>query len=188
MLIGALGADLQHAAQIHAAGDGRAAGRDVRRHGFTGHARGVERALAAHDHAVDGNAFAGTHDQNVALGDLLGVDARFLAVAQHDGEVRAQLRQRGNGLAGALDGDLLEQLADLEKDHDRRSLAPVLHRNGADRRQRHQKVFIEDLTAQNAADRVPEDVISGQQPRRQHEPGFEPAAAAVAAEHKADRE
>ena len=45
-----------------------------------------------------------------------------------------------------------------------------------------------DLTAQNAADRVPEDVISGQQPRRQHEPGFEPAAAAVAAEHKADRE
>ena len=78
MLIGALGADLQHAAQIHAAGDDRAAGRDVRRHGFTGHARGVERTLAVHDHAVDGNAFAGTHDQNVALGDLPGVDARFL--------------------------------------------------------------------------------------------------------------
>ena len=175
LLVGALGADLQHTAQVHAAGDHLHPRAHVRRHGLAGDLGGIQRAFPLHDNAVHRDPFPWPYQQDVPHGHLLRQRGDLLAVTQNHGKVRAQVHQAGNGAAGPLHRDLLKQLSHLEKQHDRRGLFPILHGKGADRCQGHEEFFVKNLPPQDVAQGRPQNIVAAHQPRAHHKACLPPA-------------
>ena len=154
----------QHARQVDAAADDLVARLHVARQALARERGGVHGRFAVEDHAVDGDALAGLDHDDAADRHLIRVDLRKLALHLEVGVVRADVHQRGDAAAAAADGDALEELADLVEEHDRDGLvevaAALLDGQGdrAERRHRHQEVFVKDLPVFDAQRGLAQDV------------------------------
>src|SRR5690606_793386 len=89
---------------VHGAADDRTAGGLLHRHRFAGDHRFVHPASALDHVTVDRHAFAGTHLDQVAGGDLGDRDVDHAAVAPHVGHDRLQAEQALDRLRGAALG------------------------------------------------------------------------------------
>ena len=160
------GPDLQNARHVDAAADDLVTGHHVARQALTRQRRGVERGLTLDDLAVDGNFLTGLDDDDRADGHIVGVDLFELAVVLDVRVVGADVHQRRDVAAGLADRVALEQLADLVEQHNGHGLVIVAalfvdrERDGADRGDRHQKVFIEHLMVADALEGFAQNVVA----------------------------
>ena len=163
---GLRGLDLQNTRHVDAAANDLVAGHHVARETLTRQCRGVERRRALDDLAVDRNFLARLDGDDRADGDVIGVDLLELAVVLDVGVVGTNVHQRRDVAAGLADGVALEQLADLVEEHDRHGLVIVAalfvdrERDGADRCDRHQEVFVEHLMVADALPCLAQNVVA----------------------------
>ena len=98
---------------------------------------------ALHD-AIDRQPFAGAHDHEIAGAHLLGAHHHVGAVATDGRGVRGERHQPPDRVAGAIHRQHLELLRDRKQpDHGRR-LEPLAEEPGADDRDHHERVDVED--------------------------------------------
>ena len=161
--VGALGADLQQAREVDAAGDHLLAHGFVHGQALAGEGGGVDAAAALEDNAVQGDLLAGLDQDRLAHGDFLRIHLLLLSVPQDVGVVGADIHEGGDGLAAAAYGDGLEELADLIKEHDRRGFGVLPDGESAQGGDRHQELFIKDLAVGDVAQSRPEHVPADDQ-------------------------
>ena len=162
LLVGGCHFDLEHARLVDAAADDLIARMCLTRHGFTGQRGGVEQAVALCDDAVERNALAGADDDRLAHLDLIGEDLLLGAAAQNACRVGANVHERGDRAARALDRIGLEPLADLVEQHDGDALRVVAERECTDSCNRHEEIFIKDASVADVHRGAPEDVPADQ--------------------------
>ena len=163
---GLRGLDLQNARHVDAAADDLVAGHHVAREALARQRCGVERGRALDDLAVDGNFLTGLDGDDRADGHVVGVDLFELAVVLDVRVVGADVHQRRDVASGLADGVALEQLADLVEQHNGHGLVIVAalfidgERDGADRGDRHQEVFVEHLMVADALPCLAQNVVA----------------------------
>ena len=107
------------------------------RHAFAGERGRIKTSFALYHHAVDGDFFAGFHNDNVADFNFFGRDFGFLSVLKYYSLVGADIHKRRNGFPALSDGVILKQFAKLIKKHDRRGFGIFADCKRADRRHAH---------------------------------------------------
>ena len=78
----------------------------------------VERRFAIHKRAIDGNALAGPHHQDVARQNLLDGQFHFRAVAEDAGDGRLQVHEAANGCGGLSAGASFEHTSQQNQGDD----------------------------------------------------------------------
>ena len=121
---------------------------DTSRHRLTGQRGSVEEGLALRHNAVERDPFADADDDGLTDEDILGIDENLLSVTQNRCAVRTERHQFSNRTAGALLSVLLKQLADAEQHHNYDGFGIVAHGKCTERRDRHQKILREEVSAQ----------------------------------------
>ena len=146
------------------------------RHRFPGERRRVKLACALHDHAVDGHALAGLHDDDAARRNLARVDLFYLTVSFYVGVIGRDVHHGGDGFAAFTHRIALEQLSYLIEQHYRAAfrharlgLGECHHRKGADGGHGHEEVLVEHLTRDDVAPSAREDVVPCNEVRHQVE-------------------
>ena len=158
--------DLQNARHVDAAADDLVAGHHVAREALARQRRGVERGRALDDLTVDRNFLARLDGDDRADGHVVGIDLFELAVVLDVRVVGTDVHQRRDVAAGLADGVALEQLADLVEEHNGHGLGIVAalfidgERDGADRGDRHQEVFVEHLMVADALPCLAQNVVA----------------------------
>ena len=155
---GLLYPNLQRAAEIDTARHDRLSGADVPGHGFTGEGRRVQLGRSHQHGAVQGDFFAGAHQDRLAHLYLGGLHFPALAVLQQIGVVGADVQQGGNGFAGGGHGLGLQVLAQAvqQKHHDALGYLADAHR--ADARDGHQEALAENIAAADVVDGFDHDL------------------------------
>ena len=141
------------------------------RHGFAGEGCGIELCAAVEDDAVDGHALARLDHDGAADADVVRKDLLELAVCAFDvGVIGSDIHHGADGFAAFAYSVGLEELADLVKQHDCGALGRAGlgvgeedGRKGADGRDGHKEVLIEDLTALDVVECLVEDIVTGDQ-------------------------
>ena len=118
------------------------------RHRFTGQRGSIEKGFTVRHYAVERDPLADTDDDGFADEDILGIDENLLTVAKNRRAVGTERHQFRNRTAGALFSVLLKQLADAEQHHNRDGLGILAHGKCSQRRDRHQKILREEVSAQ----------------------------------------
>ena len=132
------------------------------RHGFAGQCRGVEQAVALRDDAVERDALARANNDRRADLDFVGEYLLLSAAAQNARRIGADIQERGDGAARALDRIGLEPLADLVEQHNGDTLGVVAERECPDGCNRHEEIFIKDAPVTDVHRGAPEDVPADQ--------------------------
>ena len=169
--------DLQEAGEIDAAGDHVVPRLGLPGEGFTGEGGGVQCGLALQHHAVQGHPLPCLDDDGVPHRHLVRVHLHQLAAPLYIGIVGPDIHQGGDGLPGLAHGVGLEELAHLIEEHDEHGLGVLADAERTQSGQRHQKVFIKDLTMGDVPRRPPQDVPAddgiGDQKGAQPEPALQ---------------
>ena len=144
------GADLQHAAHIHAAADHLIAGLHIPRQAFTGQGAGIQRSRPFFHNAVDRDLFPGLDRNQRTDLHLVRIHPRQLSVLHDVRVIRPDIHHFADVPAAFAHRIALEQLADLVKQHHRNSfhIVPGLRQTDGQRTDgchRHQEVLIEYL-------------------------------------------
>ena len=138
-------ADFQHAARVDAAGNNFVAISTLHRYGFTRYGGSIYQAFAFDNHAVQRDAVAHAHQQNVAhMRVLSGNNLHFLAYQQVD-NLRTHINGVHNLAAAFFYSTLLEIFAHAVEEHYAYSLFPRLDSERAQRSDSHQKVFVKNI-------------------------------------------
>ena len=147
---------------------------------LAGEGAGVQGGAALHNDAVKGDLLAGLHHDDRADGHLIRVHLHQLPVLLNVGVVGTDVHQGADVLAALAHGVALEQLADLVEQHDGDGLVVVAalfidgQREGADGGHGHQEILVEHLAVEDAAPRLPQNVIANdgvdRQVQRQPQP------------------
>ena len=161
--IGALHLDGDHAAQVDAAADHVFACHLVHRQAFPRQGGGVDRGGAFQNFAVQRDLFAGLHQNDLAGLNVLRRNLQLMTVPEDGGGIGTNLHQRGDGTAALAHGHALEPLAHLIEQHNGHALFVIPQRKRAQRSQRHQKLFVEDLPVQNVPPGGKQHVIARSQ-------------------------
>ena len=170
------GLDLEHAALVHAAGEDLVPFADTAGYAFTGKGDGIQAGVAFEDDAVHRHFFTGLDEEDLAGGDVLGLDVLQLAAAFYVGDVRAQVHQMGDALAAAALGHFLEEFADLEEQHHEDGLGELGlgagHEADGQRSHRgdaHEEVLAESLAVDEAFGGFLEGIPADDQVRHQEQ-------------------
>ena len=139
--------------------------RDGGRDAFAGQCGGLHGRFSGQHDTVQRDALTRPHDDRFPDRDLLRRNREFGSVPQHGGAVRPDVHERGNRAAAPSDGNVLKQLADLEKDHDECRLRIFSDCEGAERGQRHQQGLVKELSVQQISHGIGQHGVSGNQIR-----------------------
>ncbi|CUP90574.1 Uncharacterised protein [Flavonifractor plautii] len=150
----------QQARQVDAARDHVVAGLHLPGQGLAGEGGGVHRGAALQHHAVQGDALPGLDDDGVPHRHGLRVHLLQSPAPLQIGIVGPNVHQRSDGLAGAVHGVALEELAHLIEQHDKDRLGVLPGEESADGGQRHQKILVKDLAVGDVARRPPQHVVA----------------------------
>ena len=115
------------------------------RQGFSRERSGVERALACGHRSVERHALARIDADHAADGDRLGMYDFFAPIHEDARRVGADVHERRDGAACALDGTILQELTELIEQHDGGGLGVVAEREGAERGGAHEKVLAKEM-------------------------------------------
>ncbi len=88
--------------------------------------------------------------------------------------VGADIHQVRDVPAGAVDGVILEELADLVKEHDGHRLQILLQQKRADGGDAHEEILIEYLAVANVAEGLPQHLVAEDEIGGQEEQGLQP--------------
>ena len=174
------GADPQNAGHVDAAADDLVALVGIPGQALAGEGAGVQGRGALHNDAIEGDLLAGLHHDDRADGHLIRVHLHQLSVLLDVGIVGTDVHQGADVLAALAHGVALEQLADLVKQHDGDGFVVVAaffidgQREGADGGHGHQEILVEHPAVEDAAPRLPQNVIANdgvdRQVQRQPQP------------------
>ena len=183
--IGSCDADGQRARDVDAAAEERISRMHGARQGLSRERSGVERALACGHRSVERYAFPRIDADHAADGDRLGM-YDFLAPVHEDARrVGADVHERRDGAACALDGTILQELTELIEQHDGGGLGIVAEREGAERGGAHEKVLAKDMPPPQIYGGAPEHIGTDEDIRCEKENG---ARRPLAAEHTEEKE
>jgi len=143
----------QHRTAVHRPREDLVTGRDVHRHGLTGHRGGVHDSDAGPHHAVGRHPLPGPHDEHVPRLQVHRPDAHRDAVPLDGGGRRDQRQQRPQTATGAVHRLVLQRLGDGVEEGQRGRLLDVAEQHGTDRADRHEHRDAE-LAAQQLAQRA----------------------------------
>ena len=129
-------------------------------HRLAVHSGGVNAGFARLDHAVDRDTLADLNSQNIAYFDVIGVDAHELIAAEDISLLHAELGHIGDSLSAARDREVLEHLADTEKEDDSYRLRILAEGKRSESSDSHQEILIENVAFRQALDRSLEDIES----------------------------
>ena len=153
----------QHAGQVDAAADDLVPVPHIPGQGFAGEGGGVQGGRPLQHGPVQRDPLPRLYHDDVAHGHLLRVHLDQLAVPLDVGVVRTDVHQGGDGLAAAVHGHALKQLAHLIEEHDGHALPVLAAAEGAHRCHRHQEVFIKHLAVFDVAHRAPQHIPADNQ-------------------------
>ena len=111
----------------------------------------IEHGIAIANDAIERDALAWFDDDFFANGDAIGRDFDHIAIANDASHIGADIHQSLDIASRFVDGTVLKQLAYLIKQHYGYGLGILANDNRTNRRQSHEKVFVEDATAQYIA-------------------------------------
>ena len=146
--------------KIDRAADDGVACAERSRHGFTCERGGVDAGRTFFDDAVERDLFARFDDDDIADRDLIGRDLDDSAVFFEICVIGADIHECGDGFSRSADGVLLEQNADLIKEHHGDGFGIFSDDERADRGERHQKILVEHLQVQTAAKSFQERIVA----------------------------
>ena len=182
---------MEQSRQIHAPGNHLIALGHVAGQRFAGEGGGVQRRAALRHYAVQRDALPGLDHDGIAHRNFLRVHLDQLAVPLHVGVVGAYVHQISNRLAAPADRYALEQLAHLIEQQDRYALRVLPAAESAQRRYRHQEIFVEHLAVGDVPDRFPNHVPAhygvGDQKERQTKKTFHRQQQSAYKQRKADK-
>ena len=111
------------------------------------------------------------HLNDFADRNFFGIDFNPLSVAENTRLIRANVHKRCDGFSRLADSVILKNFADLIKQNNRYAFGEIAvlalghlndtERERAERSNRHKKVFVENFTVADIADRLPQNVVSG---------------------------
>ena len=165
----------QRAALVDEAAEDLVPGRHVAGKGLAGEGGGIQGGRALQHHPVQGDFLSRLDHNHVADGHFLGGHLLQRAVPLQVGIVGPDVHEGGDGLAGAGDGVVLEQLAHLVKEHDEHGLGVFAGEKGAHGGKSHEEVLVKHLAPADAAHRLAQyvqaddgigDQIDGPQKKR----------------------
>ena len=134
----------QRAGLIDGAGKHGIAHAFFHRQAFAGNRRLVYCGAAAHDFAVQPDAFARLHPHHAAHGHIGCRDFLPTAIGLlHGGGVGCQRHQPGNGVAGAVERAGFNQFGQRKQHHHHRRFRPMANHNGAGNGNAHQRIDIQ---------------------------------------------
>ena len=147
----------QHTGEIDAPADNSVALLHLARHTLAGQSHGIQARTALENRAVKRYLFTSFHHHGFPNLHVVGCNNRHLAAAFHAGRVRTDVHHSLNGVAALVLGIVLEQLAHLEKQHDKYCLGELWLGPGQETdAQRtygcyaHQEVFVERVALPDA--------------------------------------
>ena len=164
-------AHLEAAVLVERPGEEGVATRLFDRQRFAGDGGLVHAAHPLDHHAIDGNAFPGPHQHDVADDQLLDRDQLRLRAALAEGRLGPQLHQRGDGGAAPLHRQLLQRVRERKEEEEHRALEGVMHIGRAERREDHEQIDIDRAVKQradamNRAMPAPGEIGEEEKPRR----------------------
>ena len=183
--IGSCDADGQRARDVDAAAEERISRMHGARQGLSRERSGVERALACGHRSVERHALPRIDADHAADGDRLGVYDFLVPVHEDARRVGADVHERRDGAACALDGTILQELTELIEQHDSGGLGVVAEREGAERGGAHEKVLTKEMPLPQIHGGAPENIGTDEDIRREKENG---ARRPLAAEHTEEKE
>ena len=183
--IGGRDADGQHARDVDAAAEERISRTYGARQGLSREGGSIERALSCGHRPVEWHALTRIDADHAADGDRLGM-YDFLAPVHEDvRRVGADVHERRDGAACALDSTILQELTELVEQHDGGGLGVVGEREGAERGGAHEKVLAKEMPLPQIYGGAPEHIGTDEDIRREKENG---ARRPLAAEHTEEKE
>ena len=158
---------LDRAVGVDTAGGCLVAGSDTNRNRLTGNSRGIQAAFAFDNLAVQRNAVARAHQNNVAL---LCVFSRnnldFAVVLDQIYRLGTQVDRVHDLLARTVNRTVLKVFADTVEQHNADGLVERADRPCTDGCNSHQEVFVKYLTAADVLDSRQQDMAAEQQVSR----------------------
>ncbi len=145
------GFDDQGAGFVESADEDFVAGLFGDRHAFAGDGRLVDGRDAAADAAIDGDAFAGAHDEDVADVKVSSGEFNFVFAATDAGGGRDEAEQAAEGFAGAPRGVGFELFAEEHDERDFPGSDKLLHGGGRDHRDGDEDIGVEAPAEQGFA-------------------------------------
>ena len=174
-------ASAHDAGDVHAARDDLVARRDVAGRALAGERHGVEARRALHDLAIEGYLLPRTNENRVSHVHVRRRDGLYLAVALHVGGVGTDVHELRDGRAALVLGEVLEELAHLEEEHDEDGLGELgltawdeADEKRAERGDGHEEVLVEGLSPDDALAGLGEHVVAGHEVGREEHQELRP--------------
>ena len=156
---------MKHTCHVDAAADDFFSLGNVTRKALTSQCTRIQRRFSFSNNTIDRHLFTRLYNDCRSDRDLIRIDLLQLSVTLYIRVIRTDIHQVTD-ISSALSNCIaLEQLADLIKQHNSYTFLIIAKQNGADSRDRHQKVFIKYLLIADTFPRLFQNIVSDHQVR-----------------------